>query len=105
MLDRFYEKYLPTKDKLHRMRQGISSSLAKDLVERTYQVFNTLYYLFVPFVGASLFYFDIIKDCCLAAIFQLALADLTQREYREGRKGRGDVRERVRLQQYTSYFW
>lgn len=80
MFSQVYQKYMPTKNKMRKARQSLPPSI-RPVTEATYKVLNTIYYLIVPFIGASLFYFDLIKDMVFTAMTYRALADLTQENY------------------------
>lgn len=72
----YFDWYLPVKNKLRKWRLGLSEGL-RNVIERMYQFFNTVYYMVKPFLGATLFYFDMVKDIAITWMLWKTLVNLS----------------------------
>ncbi|XP_059084151.1 uncharacterized protein LOC131881331 [Tigriopus californicus] len=72
----YFDWYLPVKNKLRKWRLGLSDG-PRNVVEKIYQLFNTIYYMIKPFLGATFFYFDMMKDIAITWMLMKTLVNLS----------------------------
>ncbi len=85
ILGRFYDIWMPVKDSGRRTIRSFlkrnTSEGARGYWRAFYNLWNTATYLVKPFVGASFFYFDILKDIVLIRLIYVSVMDLTRRNF------------------------
>ena len=77
----FYNWYMPKKNW---MRMQFRSSVPKSerkWFNTLYMIWNTTWYLVKPFIGASFFYFELIKDLVFTFLIYFTVMDLTKNNF------------------------
>jgi len=77
LASKFYNAWMPVKDKMRRIIRENTPKALRGPCSFIYKAWNTLTYLVKPFLGASLLYFDILKDFVFFRFIFFAVQDLT----------------------------
>ncbi len=66
------------------MRRNLPEGM-RPMLRFLYSAWNTSLYLLKPFLGASMYYFDVLKDLVFLRLIYTSIMDLTQGEFSVGK--------------------